>query len=388
MSDLVKYSDSKAIPTTSDELLDRYDNGYPQSKTSSLSSTGNLYPLYIYPSDKVTDEVWCYSASLNDSFSLSRVGIPKGLDLDKDVKIFNKEGEPITILGFKGVPLLIELQPALQWYDDKTKKFTKICSVVGSEYSGSLINTLPVTPWGNMYHWDSIKDKSFNLPSNEVQNLGLIGSRGQMCVDCITSGKSIATDPNGKEHKCEVTGVLYMYVTDIPVVVSKMNGPVEQFTIKDRAVENLVDEEGKAIKPFLVAIRLSPSSLSRGWHANKNLVLTNITSYHRSLKYEPNKDKDSKPVLLKEGDPRSSISYSSVRIIAKRYYNKDESLSIKPIVTVECLGHNPSEQEKALELWKATRPTTEIRTIPFPTTSNIPSLESEIVPYQEDDDNW
>jgi hypothetical protein len=390
MSNIIKKDGSSSIfiPTSSDDLLGEHISNYPAPVDNFKSSTSNLYPFYVYPSEKVKDDKpWALLATLNDLFTLNDPLAPKGSD--KEVKLYNKEEEPISILGFTGTPFLIELQPGIKWYNSEEKKFHNICSVIASEYNGTLINTLPKIPFNTMYNWDSIKNKTYNQPSNEVQALGLMGSRGQMCADCITSGKSLEVDEKGKQHQCEVTGFLYMVVTGIPIVVAKTVNGVEQFSVKDRSVSQLKYADGSTVEPFIVAIRLTGSSLSRGWHTESNLRIQNITQYHKSLRYEPT-EKDEKPNLLKDGDPRMNLAWTPIQIVAKRYYNKDNTPSMKPIVAIhQRLSHNDKEYEEAMSLWKGSIPNLEIKNVPYP-VSTPTSIESSITAtyVEEDDENW
>lgn len=176
------------------------------------------------------------------------------------------------------------------WVDNKGKTY---CSTLGyvDPKSGELLRKLPDmqvyagAPFKSLYEWDQANktiDREKPLPI--VEALGLVGSKGMSCADCIRSGQSTYQKADLKEGDCPVSGQMIMYVTHLTryQMVPPKGGkgePTNQAVTK--TVKELFEAAGvEGIEGVLVSMGL-PSSLGlRGlWDSDKNESLAD--GYYR-----------------------------------------------------------------------------------------------------------
>lgn len=122
----------------------------------------------------------------------------------------------------KGFIVHSEIQPALSVKNDdpdSERASRTICSVVGYKKGDNYVKELPEkVPFNSMYDgWDSEKKHPiYTNPARGVEELGLLGSRGKSCADCIKCGDSIQVDETGEVlGECSLKGRIFFYVTDV-----------------------------------------------------------------------------------------------------------------------------------------------------------------------------
>jgi len=150
-------------------------------------------------------------------------------------------------------------------------KVNSICSVVAyQDPERGLVKGLPNIPCGNIYTWED-KKINRNLPDPFITKLGLVGSRGLNCDECIRGGMSYQeveiTSQDGKTEsktvECEPRGQLLIAVTEITKITKKPNpvkggDPIEEKSTK--SIYELFNEDGEPFTaPLLIAVPMSKS---------------------------------------------------------------------------------------------------------------------------------
>lgn len=241
--------------------------------------------------------------SLNTSDGNTRFTLPKGmryavtffdsgkfdwnaLDQEPDIKenFYKKAGDELIQMDFNGIGGYIvdfELLSRLGTYDEEDKKTKITCSVIGHMTedvdTGKTIGIrrLPEVPVKGMYSCVN-GSISYTTPDPMVTKLGLIGSRGETCEQCIRNGHStmeIVTSKGPKTESCTPRGALYIMVHELYKVTKKaVKNKEPEEVINTYKVTDLVDEEGNPKAPFLLAINITSLTIRGAWNEDPKIV--------------------------------------------------------------------------------------------------------------------
>jgi hypothetical protein len=159
-----------------------------------------------------------------------------------------------TVHQIGGIIVHSEIHSSLEIKNDdpNSKRNTRtLCSTVGYKKGDEYTQELPERVYFNsMYDpkaWDKVNNRpGHTTPNPEMKGLGLLGSRGKSCWDCIKSGESTAVDSLGKTNECMLNGRIFIYVTDL--IRFKQTVPVKgkppETTVIKKSVEELTGEPG------------------------------------------------------------------------------------------------------------------------------------------------
>jgi hypothetical protein len=291
-------------------------------------------------------------------------------------EFYRKAGdELVPLTGFNeigGCIVSFEVQPRLSHYKDgATETF---CSVIGTECLSDdgkeqVVKALPSTPLKGMYGWkDNAMD--YNTPDGLVAKMGMVGSRGQRCVDCIKSGNSIMPiekeDGTVIKESCNVRGVLYIYVTEMSLISKKAVGkgkPPEE-SRKTYTMEELCDESGNPLKPFILAVNITSLGLRGAWKDEPQII--GYFHYIRSLE------------KAYGNDPRRMPYFWHTTISIRK-----KTDGIKFQLHFDKRAQDLNVTRAALNLWNSMKPSS-IEVVP---ASEVINDDTVLVPNDVDYDN-
>lgn len=181
-----------------------------------------------------------------------------------------------------------EIQSSQTQYDPETRTYKSKCSVVGyRDSSGQYVKGLPgYSPLRSMYDgWDKAANKpAYTQPSPMVTELGLLGSKGMACADCIRCGEStfegVDESGNSKVGECTPRGRLFIYVTEVgrvKKVPPKTPGAEPEIKVTTKTIRELLGVSG-----VLLQINLPTATGLRG-NYDKNNPANNVTGYSSYL---------------------------------------------------------------------------------------------------------
>jgi len=388
MSDLVK---GIVDAIDNDDWFVGVNNDRLKDVTSSSSIEGNYAAIALaYKGSSGNTEFrgdpqapWCYRINTKDS-TFSTI-TPSGFEEKPEDKpnllsIYDKNSNPTALTAFVGYPVYLEISVGLTPYDNEAKSFDNICQIAGYRIKkdGPRVNSLPSVPFTTMYSWDSVRNRTFNEPSDEVVSLDPIGTRGKSCVQCIKDGESVSKY-NGKTERCSVRGYLYVVATHI---YNKRKGltPISEYT----------DEHGNSLESTIFCITLRRSSLYGSYNKKTHTYdIVGPQQYIRQLKenknYRDNNDASKHLSLFENVPNKMGIGSFHQLHITDVFESSDDKL--KKAFTRE---EESKGAEKARDLWVKLRPEINLQTIQEPNEETFnPSLNVEIAsaPSVEDDNN-
>jgi hypothetical protein len=264
---------------------------------------------------------------------------------------FKKAGEElIDVTDFniiKGYIVNFELQPRLSTFiEDKTRV---TCSCIGYTSGDTIFKALPPVPMKSMYAWVG-DGPSYNTPDPLVEKLGLIGSRGESCADCIRNGHStleVETGKGPKTESCSARGVLYIVVNELGKTSMKVGkkGEDPEEVVKTYHVSELTDDEGNPKEPFLLAINITSLGLRGAWNNEPRIS----GYYHHIAGLERQ---------FKGGDPRRSPLFHLTSITLRK---KTNGMKYQPDFAIEVASLK--DMKEAKELWQKVNPRKEVETL-------------------------
>jgi hypothetical protein len=370
--------------------------GFSNVEGQSGSSTIKWTPaLADRPSDKVADdEPWLYRVSTSEPIiKLQARGYKNRPEEAEVLQPYQKDSDgdltPFSVNGLSGFIVDLEVGASLGYYDSENNRPVTKCQVIGcssmvKEPQGRPFNLLPRIPLGgSMFGFDkNAGTPDYTTPAKPVLAIDPVGSRGEKCVDCIRRGH--ATEPHGdKTIQCAPNGYLYMVVTEF--LQLKHQKDKDGITIpkvsKRKKVEDLLDEEGNSLKPFISAVKLTRTS-SGGW--NNDLRMRTVGTQYYAI--ELSKAFKSNPTDS-EGNRKEDIRYWPVEVFPKEHISNNGKQGIKPKLHIQVrndalLFHTPEserkeemsriskleispkerkEREAACQLWESIRPDVEGR---------------------------
>jgi hypothetical protein len=219
-----------------------------------------------------------------------------------DIKeeFFRKAGdELIPMSGFNEVGGYItkfELQPRLGTYSEEEKKSKVTCSVIGYQTTDLetgeqiAIKALPPVPLKGMHSWVD-NTLSYVTPDPLVERLGLIGSRGETCTNCIKNGHStleVETRQGPKVESCTARGVLFLVVHELTKVSkrpSKVAGQDPEEVKTTYKITDLCDADGNPKRPCLLAVNITSLGLRGAWSNEPKIIgyFNHISSLERQF---------------------------------------------------------------------------------------------------------
>ncbi len=186
--------------------------------------------------------------------------------------LWNVPGEPDEIERFAQLPVIsqlggfivhAEVQSSLSHYDSDSGQSKNYCSLTGHRNGkGELVRGLPNVPLRSMYGkgWDAVgKHPIHTIPNPLVKDLGLVGSRGSSCHDCILAGQSHLPHPTDSNRFLECTpyGRMFFWLTEVSGIIKKQ---MQTFTIRE-----LLDQPG-----VLLIMNLPTKTALRGHFVAKD----------------------------------------------------------------------------------------------------------------------
>ena len=228
----------------------------PQELIEDIEEQASNQSSFTYTSFYYNPEQRCLISNWtkNGELGISLPGEPKTPE-------FGDLPRSDRLIGFKGVIVLSEQQSIMQQFING-KPEIPMCSTVGykrkaKNYSDgeAYIQKLPSSvPWTGLNTWDNNLKKYVNLPTPQVVENDLLGSKGMRCADCIKQGLNrTQTDENNTVY-CKVTAQIVMYVTHVKV---RSNNKVSEVAV-NKLNSNLP-------KGIIVTMRLNDSAYKGHW---------------------------------------------------------------------------------------------------------------------------
>lgn len=326
--------------------------------TPSVSNGGGRFTPYSIPQGNR------FSVTYFDSGQFEWNAPNQGAEIKES--FFKKAGdELIDVSGFnviKGYIVNFELQPRLSTYIEEKTRVT--CSVIGYQHGDTKLKALPPVPMKSMYAWVG-DGPSYTTPESLVDSLGLVGSRGETCADCIRNGHStmeVQTSQGPKTESCSVRGVLFMVVTEVGKSTMKpgKKGEDPEEVVKTYKVEDLTDEEGNPKEPFLLAINITSLGLRGAWNNEPRL----LGYYHHVAGLERQ---------YKGADPRRSPLFHLTSITLRK---KTNGTKFQPDFKVE--PANLKDMKMSKNLWDELNPRKEVETLDNSLLSGFTGDESDL----------
>jgi len=368
---------------------------------------------YIVDTTGNPEAPFCYMVNASSPLykPLKASGFIEKPDVKGELQICSDtDGTVITLNAFAGYPVYLETTAALNYYNGA---YNNICQVAGYRVKagGELMNVAPSVPMRSMYGYSATENKlDFKTPSETVSTLDPIGTRGELCSQCIRNGHSTDKNDLGAFISCSPTGYMYVVVTHIVSMKkgsSVVNGKsIETTTINSKQgfkpIGNFFDEEGNPLNNLIICIKLARGSLT-GVVSKENpaLSINGPIQYLNSLKSlysNPELQDASKHLTLfsnklpidKDGKS-SKYTQVDMRHVSSFYERNLEEYGLADF-------NNEVEAAKAMEHWKKARPSIDLQVIPEPDTNKpgtVEVLSTETVistkpasKFQESDDDW
>lgn len=218
-----------------------------------------------------------------------------------------------TVHQIGGFIIHSEIHSALTVKNDNADngRATKtICSTVGYKKGGDYVKELPEKVYFNTMYggWDKEAGHPIHTqPNSYIEGMGLLGSRGKSCFDCIISGNSAVYDEDTDEvlGECSLKGRIFVYVTHLTRFKSSVPkaGKEPEVTTITKSVEELMQEKG-----FILMINLPNKVALKGfWDKNdESKRRQGYLGYLMSLKVKYGKTNNAKT------SPR--LAYTSLAI--------------------------------------------------------------------------
>jgi hypothetical protein len=358
-------------------------------------------------------------------------GVIKWSPLEKDPNSLQREeeylflpdengGEPREInnvIELRGVIVSYQQRDELRYFDGE--KTQTLCSVIGYKENGELVKKLPDVAYGLKYQFekDNTSGKWFvntNKANPVVENLGLVGYRGEKvtsCADCIKCGLSTEIIPgigdggSDKKIMCDARGRLYLAVFE--VLVKRKSKSTSTIKGKDGyddnlitySVSDLVDGEGNLFGEFiLIEVPLSKSSIQGKSVKNAqgkrdaDLSINGYESFCRGLAYQfkgPNEALNNPrlhyvKLIYKKANPMAMVSQAdfvslgTVPVEKLRAANQEWQIQIPETKTeyLEVESITPSNVSSTIE----------VASVPELSTMKNITVESAKVSVVNDDD--
>lgn len=391
MSDLTKTNGSTGVSIFSeidDFFVGFNDNRLRDESTSTSSPSGNYGAIPLaYRGSKGNTELkgnaqapWCYKVTTGDP--IYKDPKPCGFEEKPEVKpgplsIYDADGNKENLTAFVGFPLYLEMSAGISAFIKEEGKYENICQVSGhmKKAGGPIVNILPSQPFTSMFQISS-NGVDFRSPSKEVASLGLMGTRGKTCAQCIMDGNAshTFTDDNsikGTTSKCEANGLLY-------VVVTHLAKPNRTGDFKLIPVETLVDEEGNSLANLIICINLKRTSLTGLYDKDKPAVSTPNGPH-----YTVNGPRQYLAFLNKKYGTRDASQrltlFQNVKAIDKKTKTPNNYAQLHMMEVLEVFPNEftPKQIEKeaikARELWMKVRPQVDVQVIN--TSNSTPKVE-------------
>jgi hypothetical protein len=171
---------------------------------------------------------------------------------------------------------------------DNGRATKTVCSTVGYKKGSDYVKELPEKVYFNTMYggWDKDAGRPIHTqPNSYLEGMGLLGSRGMSCLDCIKSGQSAVYDEATDEvlGECSLKGRIFVYVTHLTRFKSSVpkGGKEPEVTTITKSVEELMGEPG-----FILMINLPNKVALKGfWDKNdESKRRQGYLSYLMSLK--------------------------------------------------------------------------------------------------------
>jgi hypothetical protein len=426
MSDIVKAGNQDLGQIVEDMLCSLKNDRMDENNAAGVSTANGSYAalaLAYKGSDGMVELTgnpeapFCYGVGTKEEIysKITPMGFKNKPELKTDLQIYlDKEASnPAVVQGFAGYPMYIETAGGIT-YNNTEGKFENVCQIAGFRVApgGPLVNMLPNGVITTMYSFDSIRNKTFNEPSDPVKAFETIGTRGEMCSQCIRNGHSVSTDATGKAINCSTNGFLYVVLTHIlnvkrtPVVTNGVQ--MKSIQVKGfKPISEYYDEEGNPLSNIVICIKLGRLSLKGGWYGKDNPEFNingpnQYTGLLKSLYSNPEMQDASKHLTAfytrhaidKRKNETSTFGQLHMEHVESKYTN------------LEAVGladfNIEAEAVKAKELWKAVKPKVDVQVIPDPvenTPGTVQVIRTETVingngvtksaaPFEESEDDW
>lgn len=419
---------SNSLDKTSESIVKAYGNSFTGMNTNRLTQAGNgsdlnkagKYAALALAFKGSTGMVeltgnpeapFCYMVNassptfgpLNASGFISKPDFKPQLLICSDT-----EGTAITLSAFAGFPMYLETTTGISYFSGGA--YVNECQLAGYRYEvgGPLVNIPPNVPIRTMYGYNSKDNKiDFRTPSDTIKSLDPIGTRGELCVDCIRKGHSESKDDTGKPITCSPTGYLYVVVTHI-VGIKKVSTVVGGKTVEVtninpkqgfKPISSFYDEDGNPLDNLVLCIKLARGSLSGHYvKDNPELCINGPIQYMALLKTlftDPSMQDASRHLTLfttkastdKEGKP-SKFTQLHLTHVLNQHKDSLKDFGLESF-------DNDAEYQKARSLWEQVRPNIDVQVIPEPVTEevevvgyNTSNLKSAAPSQEIDNEEW
>ncbi len=289
MSSIVEFSSEGLLSELGISVEELYSQ---EALTSADSKRLVTYKTAVPESRKVTSSWMELESNSGGHFSWNIPNSKEFVEELDDVK-----GKVVKL---RGVIVRAEMQPSLQYYISSESRYVTKCTLVGYKDSltGQLVKGLPGTaPLKTLYEYDKyltleVKGKTIkggynkNRPTKLVEELGLVGSQGLTCANCIRSGCNTLENDKGETIYCDVTtNQMFFYLTDFTTkkIIPSKDGSAPTISYTDYKVKDVLDEEGILLQ-FSLPNKLA---LKGNYDAKeKKFISTGYVNYIDSLKYQ------------------------------------------------------------------------------------------------------
>lgn len=364
------------------------------SSSGSKSSSGWTPALMNYPSNEHVirnsdseNPPWYYSTRASAPvFEFFEGGHPERPEEKIPVNFYDGRStlSPNQLAGYI---MYVQTAPGIKSWNDQEKRYDITCQVIGHSPAGApedapYMKVLPPIPFSRMFDPSQRGNQKLYTPNSIVEELGLVGSRGETCASCIRNGRAFkdtgevypSGDPNYKV--CEPKGYFYMVVTAlIEATKNKKADGVEwditRFELGKEDSPTYTRNGKDIVHPFICVIDLTANSLNGAYVKDQpDITINGPRQYLAKISRDLNTN-NSLPV----GDPRRELGYYPVRISTRRKIKANGSPSPFPqlhmdvdIDTNEDVNKQIQDREeekiRSIELWKTNSPELKVESLP------------------------
>lgn len=303
-----------------------------------------------------------------------------------------------------------------QLWDDNNKKYLSSCRAIGHKFNGEYLSgKLPdMYPLKELYKWDnnyvgvtSTGDtykggNNPNLPDDLVTSIGMFGSKGMLCSDCIkqglnklhVNGKEYVDPKTGKSHYCDISNAYVIFALtsfdtkQIKVDKKNPSNPPE-VVVNHYDVSEVIEDNPSFI---LLQINLSKKLGLKGlWdRENKVRAAEGFATLCASLARDPElKDNalrrvpyfNEMAIDIYQATPRNYLNFS-VAPMNVELFKEIQEFRKAMMATAEYVTVPRSELE---QVESDTSSTTIVSD--SDSSSNLPPLKTIVMEEDEDDDD-
>jgi len=389
---------SESITNVQQNILESLQNpsitldsvsGLANSSSSSWTPALMNYPsnAHVIENADTDNPPWYYfTRTSSDIFEFFEGGHPTKPEEKVPVYFFDGRSKlsPNQLAGYM---MYVQTSPGLKEWNDAESKYNTYCQVIGHSPSGATeenpyLKVLPPIPFSSMYDYSVRGTARYYSPNSIVEQLGLVGSRGETCANCIRGGRSFRdtgeTYPSGdpKYLTCEPKGYFYMVVTTLIEATrdKKADGftwDITRFELGTPDSPTYSKNGTDIVKPFICVMDVSANGLNGSYMKDQpDLTINGPRQYLAKISKDLNTG-----TTLPAGDPGRELGYYPMRVSTRYKINKKGGQSPRPQVHLDVdldvdkdieaqLKEREEERLNAIQLWKTNSPELNIEPLP------------------------